>query len=51
MNKLIAVSALMVAAAPAFANPVPNGTVPEPGVLALMGAAAVAFFIARRMKK
>ncbi|WP_372743068.1 PEP-CTERM sorting domain-containing protein [Neptunomonas sp.] len=48
MNKLIAVSALMLASAPAFAV---INTVPEPGILPLMGAAAVAFFISRRMKK
>lgn len=48
MNKLIAISVLLTASLPAFAN---IGTVPEPGMLPLMGAAAIAFFIARRLKK
>ncbi|WP_372740129.1 PEP-CTERM sorting domain-containing protein [Neptunomonas sp.] len=48
MNKLIAVSTLMLVSVPAFAA---AQAVPEPGMLPLMGAAAIAFFISRRFKK
>ncbi len=49
MNKLIAVSVLMTASLPAFATGTFN--VPEPGMLPLLGAGAIAFLIARRLKK
>ncbi len=50
MNKLIVVSALMLTSVSAVAAPA-FGTVPEPGMLPLLGAGAIAFLIARRMKK
>ena len=49
MKKLIVVPALALTSLPAFAAATVN--VPEPGMLPLMGAAAIAFFIARRLKK
>ena len=50
MKSLIAFSVLVFTVTPAMANGEFN-PVPEPGVLALFAATAVAFAIARRLKK
>ncbi|WP_293267032.1 PEP-CTERM sorting domain-containing protein [Neptunomonas sp.] len=50
MKKITALSALMLTSIPAMAAPAFN-TVPEPGVLSLLGAGVVALLITRRMKK
>jgi hypothetical protein len=52
MRTLLSIAILLLTAAPAFAQlQPPDATIPEPGVISLIGIGALAVLIARRGKK